>query len=430
MKGCENSHLNTGSTGSIITIILVFLLVHSLLFWFGLVNDTALLSGDRSKSRDATIAYVFDVEKMLIQGAVLVLSNRHVLVVLQLALALLSTLCVFAILRHSGFSLSTATLSTLFYLLLPSSLLPAHQLSSEALFIPSTIIACHLLVISSERKNINLAYIAGLLALSVAIFVRPQLILFPFLLFIIYFYFGVKKFNTILFTVIPLSLLFTAIWMVVLVSHDGQFSLGGQDRSVGRSFHDTAEQMAMAGDFEFDSSIYKSRQMPFGEFAKLVAAHPSSYLRQRTRSMVNFVINSGAYSLAVRHLDYFNTNKDEHFWQHMRARSGIYESIVEVLKSGPAFIALIIGSTVVWCTIVVLAVVGLAAFVNDKKIKNFAKVLLLTLAAYQVVIVLLFSVGARWQHRSLVDFVIVLLAVYGLKTCQHYLNTKKLSTAY
>lgn len=462
MHGYNNPQLKSNSIDSVVTITLVFILMHGLMFGFGLVNDDSLLSGDRSASRNATIAYVFNVEQIgdhqselnssqssysrpdigdrilgsghagdyLIQGTILAFSNRYVLVVLQLALAFLSILCFFALLKHIGISASTATVSTLIYLALPGSILPAHQLSSEALFIPSTIIACYLLVISSDKKGIDITFVAGLLVLSLAIFVRPQLILFPFLLLVIYFKYSEKKVSTVLITVIPISLLFSAVWMTVVVSNNGHFSLGGEHHSIGRSFHDTAEQMAMSGDFEFDSNTYESRKMPFSDFAEIVVDHSSSYIRQRTNSMINFVVNSGAYSLAVRHLDYFDTSKDSHFWQQLRAQSGIQESIVEVFKSGPAFTALILGSTLAWCMVVMFAVAGVSAFVKDKNTKLFAKVLLLSIVGYQVGIVLLFSVGARWQHRSLFDFIIVILAIYGLKTLQHYLNTKKLSAVY
>lgn len=537
MNGYKKFQLKSNSTESAITIALVFMLIHGFMFGFGWANDTSLLSGDRSASRDTTISYVFNIEKIgvetgveidnvkpdqsnshvsdsttqldkrtlasgknntqasgssshigtlilasshnniqkldsiayidnrvlnadlndslalesapgnsdrisdrilrsghagdyLIQGTILALGNRHLLVGLQLALSLLATLCFFALLKHSGFSVPTATLSTLFYLLLPGSLLPAHQLSSEALFIPSIIIACYLLVISSEKKGIDTAFVAGLLALSMAIFVRPQMILFPFLLLVIYYCFSLKKISTIVVTVIPISLLFTALWMAVVVTNDSHFSLGGENHSVYRSFHDTAEQMAMSGDFEFDSNAYQSRKMPAGDFAEIVADNSPSYIRQRTTSMINFFVNTGAYSLAVRHLDYFEKNKDDHYWQHLRARSGIHESILEILEGGPAFTILIIGSTLVWCLVLLSAVVGLSAFIADKNIKRFAKVLLLTLAAYQVTIVMLFSVGARWQHRSLIDFIIVILAIYGLKSLRHYLNARKLSTVY
>ncbi len=456
MKDYENSQLKSNTTGSAVTLILAFLVVHGLLFGFDLANSSSLLSGDRSASRNATIAYVFNVEQLgdnnselkngqpmgadadfsdrmlgsghagdyFIQGSILALSNHHILILLQLALALLSTLCFFALLKHLGLSAFTATVSTLFYIVLPGSLLPPHQLSTEAVCIPSIVIACYLLVISSERKDMCLAFMAGLLALSLAIFVRPQLILFPFLLLFIYCLFSAKKLNAILLTVLPLSLLFSAAWMFVVVSNDGHFSFGGDDRSIGRSFHDTTEQMAMAGEFEFDSNAYESRKMPFDDFAQIVADHTYYYFRQRTLSMINFIVNTGAYSLAVRHLDYFNKNEEAHYWQRLRASSGIYESVIEIVNRGPGFTALIIGSTLAWCMVVVLSIVGLSAFIKDKNVKKFAKVLLLSLAAYQVTIVLLLSVGGRWQHRSVVDFIIVILAIYGLKSLQQHLITK------
>lgn len=454
MNDCSDSQSRIGSSRSLGAIILAFILAHGLLLWLGLDKNTSILSGDRAQSRDATIAYVFDVEKIgsgvtrvesnltavplpyigdrilnsghagdyLIQGAIIKLTSINVLVMFQLVLALLATLCVYALLKRINFLAKAATLGTVIYLLLPGSLLPAHQLSSEALFIPCAIIGCYLMIISSGKKTTDIAFVAGLLMLSVAIFVRPQLILFPFLLTIIYVCFSVKKLSTILLTIVPLSLFFTAIWTVFLISGNGRFTIGGDDHSIGILLHKTAEQMAMSGSFEFDSSVYQSGSMPLSDFAEIVADNPHSYFRQRTINMVNFIVNSGAYSLVVRHLNYIDSNYDKHYWQHLRARAGIYGSLVEILKRGPLFALLIFSTTIVWCFVFAAAIVGLFPFIRDKGIESFSKSLLLTLVAYQFGVVMLFSVGARWQHRSLMDFVIVLLAIYGVKKLHERLS--------
>lgn len=426
------------------TITVFFLLVHGLLFSFGLANDNALLSGDRATSRDATIAYVFNIEKInnsevslkkplaaepslnfsdriassghagdyIIQGAILKLTNGNVLVVIQLALAMFSTLCVLALMLYFGFSEKTATLATLLYLFLPGSLLPAHQLGSEAIFIPCMITGLYLLIISSQRQRTDIVFIAGLLALSVALFVRPQLSLFPFLLVIIYWCFSKKKANTIVTAVVPLSLFFSVIWMFFVLSENGEFSFGGEDRSIGLTFYETAEQMAMSDDISLDS--YTSRSLSLYDFAGIVIDHPYSYIRQRFISMTNFFVNPGANTLFVDHLNCFEKNSDFHYWQHLRARSGIYGSIVEVIKRGPLFSVMIFITALTWCLVLLSAVAGMSRFIKDRNVGNFAKALLLSLAGYQVGIVLLLSVGARWQQRSLIDFIIILLAAYGL----------------
>ena len=457
MNYLKNFHLKSHLASSIVTIFLVFTVLHGLLIGFGLANEDSLLSGDRANSRNATIAYVFDTEKFarnnssletsptpdpmphigerilesghagdyLISGAIIKLTNTNILVLVQLLLALLSTYCQFALLIYFGFSVKSATLATLFYLLLPGSLLPPHQLSSEALFIPCAIIGCYLLIISSKKKRIDMAFVSGLLLFSVAIFVRPQLTFYPVFLVVIYFLFSAKKPKTILLTIIPVSLLFSAIWMIFVVSNDGCFTFGGEDRSVGMSFYATAEQMAMFGDFDFDTDAYKARSLPLDDFSRIVIDNPYSYIRQRSISLINFVVNPGTYSLVVRHLNYIDSNNDGYYWQHLRARAGIYKSLVEILKRGPVFALLIISTTLIWCLVVSLAVVGLLQFIIDKNIRIFAKALLLSLAAYQVAVVTFLSVGARWQHRSLVDFLIIILALHGLKKVQSYFSLQR-----
>lgn len=457
MKDYSNSESKIYSSSSLSTIILAFVVAHGMLLWLGFDNNTTILSGDRAQSRDATIAYVFDVAQIgnsiasvktnltagsqpsfvdrvlhsghagdyLIQGAIIKLTSINVLVMFQLLLALLATLCVHALLKRFDFSAKAATLGTVFYLLLPGSLLPAHQLSSEALFIPCMIIGCYLLVISIDKKATDLAFIAGLLFLSMAIFVRPQLILFPILLTFIYVWFSAKKIRTILLTILPLSLFFTAIWAVFVISGSGRLTLGGDDHSIGILLHNTAKQMAMSGSFEFDSNEYQSGSMPLSDFAEIVVDNPHSYLRQRSINMVNFIVNSGAYSLVVRHLNYIDKNYDKHYWQHLRARAGIYESLVEILKRGPLFTLLIFSTTLVWCLVLASAAVGLLPFIRDKGIASSGKSLLIALAFYQSSVVMLLSVGARWQQRSLVDFVIVVLAIYGLKIMHERYSFKR-----
>jgi len=340
----------------------------------------------------------------IISGAFIKLTNTKILVLFQLVLTLLSTFSVFALLKYFGFSVKYATLATLFYLLLPGSLLPPHQLGSEAFFVPCVIIGSFLLVTSSRKGSICTAFVAG-----------PQLILYPFLLVLIYLLFSEKKPNTILLSVVPLSLLFTIMWTIWVVSNDSQFTLGAEDRSVGMTFYDTAEQMAMGGEVNFNSDAYKTRTMPFSDFAGIVIDNPYSYIRQRSISMINFFVNPGANSLIVRHLNLIDKNSNKYYWQELRARAGIYESLVEIVKQGPMFALLIISTTLIWCLVIAFAVLGLLPFIRDEKIGWFAKSLLLSLATYHVAVVALLSVGARWQQRSLIDFIIIVLALYGLK---------------
>jgi len=435
MSFFSHTQLNASVLRSIVTILPVFIVVHGLLFGFGLVNEGSSLSADRSTSRNATIAYVFDVEKVggisakqetslifkpmsdiadrivaaghagdyIISGAIIKLTNTNTLMLFQILLALLSIFSFLALLSFLGFSNKSATLATLFYLLLPGSLLAPHQLGSEAWFIPCAIVGCYLLVISSNKSGVNIAFVAGLMFFSIAIFVRPQLTLFPFLLVVWYVLFSSKKLNNILMTVLPVSLLFSAIWMFFVVSNEGRFSVGAQDRGIGMTFYDTAEQIALSGAIDFDSDAYKTRSMPLSDFVQLVIDNPYSYLRQRAISVVNYLVNSGANSLVVHHLNLIDNNSSKHYWQELRARAGLYESLVEIVKRGPIFALLIISTTLIWCLVVALAIVGLWPFIKDKNIGWFAKSLLLSLAAYQTAVVALLSVGARWQQRSLID---------------------------
>ena len=114
----ENLKSDSASAKSIVSITLLFLIIHGAIFAYGLIHAETFLVGDRADTRFEEIRYVFAgqlsdhsntagidsstvsestfFQRMLssgnpgdyvIQGAILTAFNQHVVVVLQLALS-------------------------------------------------------------------------------------------------------------------------------------------------------------------------------------------------------------------------------------------------------------------------------------------------------------------------------------------------------
>lgn len=438
-------------------IAVLFLITHTALFVHGLVQPESFLSGDRADTRLGTIEFVFSGKPLkntpsgiesaseqsvfdrvlasghpgdyVIQGVFLSLFNQHLLVALQVALSFAGVLCLFKLTNLLSRSTKLSALATAIYLLLPGSLIQPHQLVSEALFNPLVAISAYLLVCSIENDFHRKTFLYGLLALSIAVFIRPQLMLFPFVLAAILTIWNAQHWRFILVTVIPVSFLLVGAWTALVIGVEGEPSIGGKDRSVGIAFYKTVERMAVAGEFELDADAYPDKSMPTSDFLKIIADNPVIYIRQRITGTINYVANPGTYSLAAHHLQILDGQGDTTYWGEMRDRSGIAGTISQILARGPLFVILILGSAVIWGLVLLVAFAGLFPFIKDRNVSSAAKAILIGLVVYQTGIVMALSVYGRWQQRTPIDFVIVILLVFGVQLMAKRITGKNVATS-
>ncbi len=271
-------------------ILVIFLIIHGATFTFGDSHPDAFMAGDRAGSRLQTIETVFLLNSdsqtdsssvgqtlidpsfwnrvieagypgdYILQGILYSAGGASYVILFQLALSLLSVFVLFQFARLLNQPPSYAFLAVLLYLFLPGSLILPHQLAGEALYIPFIIIGFYLIVRYFEMGSPVMMLVGGLLFITLAIFVRQQLLLYPYLLIaiVILLHRNNAKRDVVAIAIICIALPMS--WLFYSQSQTDGVSLGNKNVTVGSGFSKTAKRMAVVGDFTSD----KNATIPHG----------------------------------------------------------------------------------------------------------------------------------------------------------------------
>ncbi len=352
-------------------IAFLFVVIHGFIFTYGVFNADSFLAGDRAVIRLETINYVFknlpaeltdkisnlanDSESnstvlsrifesgnpgdYIFQGFLLCIGDRYLVVVFQLLLSFLSILCVYCFLIILGRPPAYSLAGAIIYMLLPGNLIIPHELASESLFTPLVVIGFFMLVYYVEKQAYVWVLVSGLLLLSIASFVRPQLSLYPFVLIMILAacYRPHWKRHVALVLVICFSI--PACWGVLSFSHSGNISPGGKTHGPGIAFYKTVKRMAISGDFPFKQSAYPDGKMSVREFAAEVIEHPLPFMKLKTTEALVLIINPGTYSLAAHHFGLLAGARDTAFWKELRDREGLSGMVREIFRRSASFLS-------------------------------------------------------------------------------------------
>lgn len=455
--------LSRASVRHMAIITTVFVLIHGAMLVFGAFNPQSFLAGDRSNGRLKTIQSVFLsaevgsiaqtgtgqfdgqqtegnpslkhtgyslIDRVLesghpgdyiFHGVLYELGGRHAVVAFQLCLLIVSVACLYLLAtflgRSAGFALSVAIV----YMVLPGSLIQPHQLTSEAIFNPLVLISFFLIVARVERIYSSRAMVLGLCLLSLAIFVRPQLILFPILLLLILAVHFRHSWRPAMLAILPICFALPMAWGLFAYYQTGEFGLGGKGHGPGIAFYKTVKRMAVIDGFEIDLSSSGEKKLSIDEFTRYVLDHPVTFVKLKMTEAFNLVANPGIYSVVAHHLGLLRGGGDKMYWKKLRDQEGLTGMFSEIFRRGPALILAIFGSAIAWGLVLVGAVAGGIAFWRDGTVTNATKTILLSYLFYGMLIVLVSS-EVRWSHRTPVEFVIVLLFAAGL---EHLVRRRK-----
>ena len=435
-----------GRTEHLLIIAILFVVVHSAIFIHGALNADAFLAGDRAVGRLETINYVFSHPSTdqtypvsilepdagsdstilsrifesgnpgdyLLQGLLLSVGDRHLVVTFQLLLTIISIYCVYFFVIILSRSPSYAMAGAVIYMLLPGNLIIPHELASESLFTPIVVVGFFMLIYYVEKKPRTWVLASGLLFLTAANFVRPQLSLYPFVLLVIFAACYHQRWKSHVVLILTICFSIPACWGLYSYSHTGNFSPGGKNHGPGIAFYKTVERMSVNGDFSFDPSAYPSGKMSITELAAVVIEHPIPFLKLKATEALVLIINPGTYSLAAHHFNLLAGARDTAFWKQLRDREGITGMVLEIFRRGPVLIAVIFAGTLLWCLILLGTLIGGIAFLRERISNTASKAILVSYLFYGLIIVLVSS-EIRWTHRNPVEFVIIILFVIGLQ---------------
>ena len=428
------------------TIATLFVVIHGGLLIHGMLRPESLMKGDRAGGRLKSIRYVFDgedargvaqsgatevtesrnasfLDRMLVsgdpgdyifQGLFLTKGGVYSLLAFQLLLSLLASVAVFYLAIILGLPAQLALAATIVYMLLPGSLISPHQLSSEALYNPLVVIGIAFLIKYVEERSRDLVLTIGIASLALAILVRPQLLLYPFLLILILRIFDAPSWRRKAIGILLICFLLPISWGLLVHGKTGGYNLGGSHNGRGFFFNRTAERMAMVGDFEIEPSHSVETKMSIGEFSGYVIEHPVAFLRLKGMDLLNVILNPGTYSLAVHHLGFWTPAGDTSYWVTVRDQEGLSGTFAEMFRRGRGFFTVIVGGVIVWGLVLMGAFVGAIVFWRDGRSTTASKAILFSFLFYGLLVVMI-SNTPRWGHRTPIEFLIVILFVLGIE---------------
>ena len=426
-------------------ILVVFVIIHGAFFLYGVLHPDVFLAGDRSTERIEKIAYVFNQDEVargfnsdimtlripadegflarmmdsghpgdyIVQGALLAAGGVNAVLAFQLALLLLAVICIYSLVIKLGRSPTTALIASSLYMCLPGSLVQSHQLSSESIYNPIVVFGFYFLISFFQRRSRYTSLIFGLFLLSIAMFVRPQLLLYPIVLFIIVATHYRSVFDSRALIIIPVCLLLSIIWSAFVFQGTGKLSVGSKEYGPGVAFMKTAQRMSVIGNYEFEGSTTGSTTLSISDFGTQVLSHPASFIKLKTHELVNLVINPGVFSVAAHHLDLLPGGGDTEYWKQLRDHQGIVGTIKEITRRDAGTVFALLGGAFVWGVVLLLTVVGCYRVVRSSRISRISKAIMFSCVLYGLLIVLVAGEG-RWAHRTSVEFLLVIFSAMGV----------------
>jgi hypothetical protein len=416
--------LSRHTNALLLLICFAFLCVHGGLFLFDLAHPDAILHGDRAHGRLKTIMGILEatpaelpnrifnstsgVPGDFLQHTVLYgIGGPYLVIVCQIILQMLTLVMIYvAAVRLTG-KTAVAVAAGLFMVVMPSTLMNPHLLTSETWF-AALLTAGALLVFQSvdpaRQSIIARYYYPGVIILALASAVRPQGLLVPAVVAICLLIWARRDYGKIIAGVFLGYLIFPVAWMTARFLVLGDFSIGGSDASL-------VTNLAIREDRILSLPIETHATMTPAEFLQLAAAHPWATFNTFYSDVLNLLFNPGINHVLTYYLGMFPFQHA--FWEGVRDRSGLLGVAVELLRQNGGFVALFAIWTVIHFTIVLAA--GISAFQAIRDGRQAPMWVHISLAVTVLIIGCALAAGeVRWNHRAGVEPLLALLAAYGL----------------
>lgn len=345
------------------------------------------------------------------------LGGSFAVIGLQLVLGFIAVVCVFRLGERLGLGGPYAFCATVLYLLLPGSLYQPHQLVTEGLFNPLLAISTYLLVRTVEEPLRWRIFLTALALLAVAMEIRTQMLLYPFVLAAIFIAWQRQQWVRLVVPTLVICFAIPVAWAVFVSLQPPDLVVAPTELSPLRNLSGIVERMSIRGGFPFDRAAYPGEQIPILDFLGYVFRYPIAFLEAKVTDVVEIVLNPGITGFGkYLRIDLFNfrTDTGRLFWSQVKWNSGVIGVIQELWHQKLAFLVPFVGACVVWAIILAIALIGAWRMVSDRQIGSATKAILVSLVVYDLSIV---QVGemTRVTHRSPVEFIIAIWFAIGLR---------------
>lgn len=426
-------------TPGIVWVLLAAAALHGLMFIYDQFHPSVFFNADRALARWQAIQGVYeawDADRLapylashgipgdyLLQAVLLAWIGKPGLILAQTGLALLGGFAVYRIGRLLGMARTWAVLASGVYLLLPHTLVFAHQLASEALYSPLLTISLWLTIASVAQRDARGLWLGATLA-GIATLIRPVTLLWPLLPALAFL--SAKRYRAAA-AYAAVACLPIALWMAFMAGQTGSIGLGQSDHDMAHNLYQRTARMVetlppagQAAAKERYLTSGTSGVLGVGEYLKFGLQYPALFLSHSARDSVIFMAKSGLERIPI---DYLLLNAEaraalqdaDSGWRKRLEREGPGAALGYLWRTqGAVLIASLVGS------ILLLAMMGLALLGALGLLKrragdmqgNHAALLLVALPLYVFVFSQVVD-AMQSRHRAPAEGALVLLAIAG-----------------
>lgn len=408
----------------LIAVLIIYICLHTLLFYYDLAHVEAIMEGDRTVQRMKSVMAVMNslgnssslMDALVARGvpgdyifhSLAYLPYRsYSIIVIQVFLGLIAVVFVYKLAFLLFRSHTVATIAALSYIVLPGSLVQPHTLVTEAFYNPLLIIFLFYSVkylLAGEIINLIIAALAA----SAASFIRLIFILYPVFFFLsILVVFREKRIkHAFAYLVSVLSIPF--LWMSLYFSHTDQFSMGKPASSLSLNFFLRVERMAgLDKSIDLDPVEFP-RAMGARAFLTFLSSHPASYIKTLRSDIFNIGLNTGVNTFAGRYLGLYTMPESTRYWKDIRDQQGISGSVIELFKWSPLLIIINVLASILWLGFLLFSFFGFILFLKDKRLSNIVKFTVVSFPVY-IISTQFIASTPRWSHRTPAEFVFAIM---------------------
>lgn len=449
-----SAELETETPRRVTRLLHLYILLHVLMIVWEFFHRDIWITADRANER---IIQLIEFSRLGVGSAMLDYIGRHnvpgdylfqailfdiggrwLLVTVQVALSILSVICVYRIASRTLASSKLAVTAATLYALLPQTLIFPHQLSAEAWFVPFTLFGFYYMTEWMIGRNQAASWKSGF-SWALATLSRPTTLPFAVLPPLAAARSSSRRevCSYFLALLIPVG-----AWLLMVHAYTGQWSfgvhtsatLGGNLRQRAEYIIDTFGPDARDAALEryIEPIRLRNAKMTIAEYWGFCSAYPGPCAVHTAQDMFNYFLKSGVERITV---DYLGLIPQAERREVQAARPGSELGWAQVLRNRGTLFALnlyigkyplVMGISVVaalaFGILTLLFLVGSAQALLSLKLlaADNRRLMLALLAAFPFCLFVTSSVVASMQsrHRAAAEFAFCILAVHGWRVAR------------
>ncbi len=374
-----------------------------------------------------------------VQAAIYSVVGQYGLIVLQVFFTLLSIACLYKLALLVSGSQKTALLAASVYTFLPHTLVYPHLLASEAIFVPLVVFSFYFMTrYLLERPHLPYLLLSGLM-IGLATLVRPVTVLWPVAACAVATITFQSKlhirnwFGYLLVASLPLFL-----WMLLMLSVTGEFSMGKGSASLGSNLYTTVlfvSDTLPSEDKARVQEIYLTygpldggEKMGIGQYLRFVTEYPIGYAEHQGRAAMMFFVKSGINKMTKSYLQLFpealaeiDDLETRDSWRQRLEQDGIWDTFVYYYQRYSILVILAAVAGVLFAVVMVLSVygtvvLGIKYFGKEGSVGRRCMTAMICLFPWYILAASLSSQRLQSRHRAPAEFAICLLFSVGVSS--------------